>query len=159
MGVRHFIFSYDAHEPQALEFSSYPAHCVRGSSESEAVSEIKSLPFFDQFVMMPKNSIDAALATNLDVWLDGYPEINMFIIVGDCTDICVYLLAIHLRSRANVLNQQVRIIVPADCVDTYDLPVHIAQEIGAVPHDGDLLHLIFLYHMMLNGVEVVSRVE
>ena len=29
----------------------------------------------------------------------------------------------------------------------------------AVPHDGELLHLIFLYHMMLNGIEVVEAIE
>jgi hypothetical protein len=43
-------------------------------------------------------------------------------------------------------------------VDTYDLPVETAKQIGAVPHAGDLLHLIFLYSMMLNGVEVVRSI-
>jgi hypothetical protein len=50
----------------------------------------------------------------------------------------------------------VRVVVPADCVDTYDLPVAVAQSLGALPHAADLLHLIFLYHMALNGIEVVA---
>jgi len=29
--------------------------------------------------------------------------------------------------------------------------------LGAMPHDGDLLHGVFLYHMAPNGVEVVAR--
>jgi hypothetical protein len=43
-------------------------------------------------------------------------------------------------------------------VDTFDLPVDVAQEIGALPHHGDLLHLIFLYNMAQNGVEIVAKV-
>ena len=56
-------------------------------------------------------------------------------------------------------NKKSRVILPVNCVDTYDLPVAVAVEIGAVPHDGDLLHYIFLYHMMLNGIEVVAEVK
>jgi len=158
LGVRHFILPHDAHDPEAVEFGSYPPHCVRDSSQSEAVPEFKDLPFFDFFVTMPKNSIDSALGTDLDPWLEDHPEVDTFIVVGDCTDLCTYQLAMHLRLRANAFNRQARVILPEDCVDTYDLPVDVAQEIDAVPHHGDLLHHIFLYHMMLNGVEVVSAV-
>ena len=159
LGVQHFILTQDTHDPEAVEFGSYPPHCVRGSSESETVPEFKELPFFDRFVIMPKNSIDSSLGTDLDPWLDDHPEVDTFIVVGDCTDLCTYQLAMHLRLRANALNRQVRVILPEDGVDTYDLPVDTAREIGAVPHDGDLLHHIFLYSMMLNGVEVVSTVK
>jgi len=159
LGVPHFILTQDTHDPEAVEFGSYPPHCVRGSSESETVPEFKELPFFDRFVIMPKNSIDSSLGTDLDPWLDDHPEVDTFIVVGDCTDLCTYQLAMHLRLRANALNRQVRVVLPEDGVDTYDLPVDTAREIGAVPHDGDLLHLIFLYSMMLNGVEVVSTVK
>ena len=64
----------------------------------------------------------------------------------------------HLKLRANAQNQKSRVILPADCVDTYDLPVEVARQIGAVPHDGDLLHYVFLYHMLLNGIEVVAGI-
>ncbi len=36
-----------------------------------------------------------------------------------------------------------------------DLSTAVAREIGALPHSGDVLHLLFLYHMRLNGIEVV----
>ena len=42
-------------------------------------------------------------------------------------------------------------------VDTYDLPVETALKAGALPHDAELLHAVFLYHMNLNGVEIYSR--
>lgn len=60
--------------------------------------------------------------------------------------------------RATGLNQKERVIVPANCVDTYDLPVAVAKQFGAVPHDGEFLHPIFLHHMMLKGLEVVSEI-
>jgi hypothetical protein len=66
----------------------------------------------------------------------------------------------HLRLRANVLHlPHARVIVPTDGVDTFDIPVAVAQDLGIMPHHGDLLHLIFLYNMAQNGVEIVARVE
>ncbi|MBN1218538.1 MAG: cysteine hydrolase [Anaerolineae bacterium] len=157
-GVRNFVLTQDAHPQDAVEFADYPPHCIRGTSESDTVDRFKSLPFFDLFQVMPKNSINSFLGTNLDAWLEAHPQVNTFITVGDCTDLCTYQLAMHLKLRANARNQKIRVIVPVDCVDTYDLPVDVAQNIGAVPHNGDLLHHIFLYHMMLNGIEVVAKV-
>lgn len=158
-GVRHFILPQDTHAEHAVEFGSFPPHCTRGSAESEPVPEFKALPFFDQFTIMPKNSISSNLGTDLPAWLDTHPQVTTFIVVGDCTDFCTYQLAMYLRLRANEHQRHAdRVIVPANCVDTYDLPVDAAQELGIFPHHGDLLHLIFLYHMALNGVEVVASV-
>ena len=157
-GVRHFLLTQDTHEPEAVEFGQYPAHCVRGTKESEAVPEFKALPFYKDMLTFPKNSIHSALSTGLENWLQEHPEVTTFVTVGDCTDLCTYQLAMHLRLRANAAQLRQRIILPVDCVDTYDLPVATAKQIGAVPHDGDLLHLIFLYSLMLNGVEVVRSI-
>lgn len=159
LGIRHFVLTQDTHEPDAVEFAQYPAHCVRGTPESETVPELKALPFYAAMSVFPKNSIDSALNTGLDDWLDKHPEVNTFIVVGDCTDLCVYQLAMHIRLRANARQRRDRVIIPADCVDTYDLPMESAQSAGAVPHPGDLMHLIFLYHMNLNGVEIVRTLE
>jgi nicotinamidase-related amidase len=92
--------------------------------------------------------------------LDDHPEITTFIVVGVCTDICIYHAALYLRVRANVLGQEdARIVVPANCVQTFDMPVETAERIGAIPHDGDLLHRVFLYQMALNDVEVVASLR
>lgn len=158
-GIRHFILTQDTHPADAVEFQNYPPHCVRGTSESETVDKFKALPFFDQFQVVPKNSINSVIGTDFNTWLETHPEVNTFITVGDCTDLCTYQLAMHLKLRANTCNEKVRVILPVDCVDTYDLPVSAAQSIGAVPHDGNLLHYIFLYHMRLNGIEVVAKID
>ena len=158
LGVRHFLFPQDAHEADAVEFASFPPHCVAGTEESETVRELTDLPFSDLFVVFPKNSTSPSIDTDLDAWLEAHPEVTTFIIMGACTDICVYQAAILLRMRANALRQPgACIVVPADAVQTYHLAVEAALELGAMPHDGDLLHRMFLYHMALNGVEVVAR--
>ena len=116
------------------------------------------MPFSDLFLTMPKNSTSSSIGTDLGPWLEAHPEVTTFVVVGDCTALCVYQAAMHLRLRANALGlRDARIILPADCVQTYDVPVETAAELGILPHDGDLLHSIFLYRMALNGVKVVAR--
>jgi len=160
LGVHHFLLTQDTHDPDAVEFEAFPPHCVAGTSESETIDELNALPFAHLFTVLPKKSISSSIGTALGTWLENHPQVNTFIVVGDCTDLCVYQAAMYLRLRANVLGQRdVRVVVPADCVQTYDMPVETAGELGALPHDGDLLHRLFLYHMALNGIEVVARLD
>ncbi|HET7010004.1 MAG TPA: isochorismatase family cysteine hydrolase [Anaerolineales bacterium] len=158
-GVRHILLSQDTHDPQAVEFAQYPPHCIRGTSESQTVPEIRALPFFDQMTILEKNSIQSALNTQLDAWIAAHPEVDSYVVVGDCTDLCTYQLAMHLRLDANARQVQRRIVVPVDCTDTYDLPVEQAAALGAVPHDAEVLHRIFLYSMHLNGVRLVASID
>lgn len=159
LGLRHILLFQDTHEPNAVEFAQWPPHCVRGTSESETVDEIKSLPFYAQCLTFAKNSIQPGLNTGFQVWLDSNPEVDTYIVVGDCTDLCTYQLAMHLRLDANARQLKRRVIAPANSIQTYDMTVAAAKNIGAMPHPGDLLHGIFLYHMALNGVEVVRSLE
>lgn len=158
-GVEHFILMQDTHDEEAAEFEAFPPHCVAGSEESETIPELLALPFSEKFIIFAKNSISSIVGTGLPDWLVDHPEITTFIVVGVCTDICIYEMALDLRVRANARGEEdVRVIVPADCVQTYDMPVETAQEIGAMPHDGDLLHRIFLYQMALNAIAVVDHI-
>jgi nicotinamidase-related amidase len=154
-GIYHMFFTKDTHEPDAPEFQSFPPHCVRGTEESEPVDEIKNLAFFDQIHVLPKNSISSSHNTPLLDWMAHNTAVETVIVIGDCTDLCTYQLAMDLKLHANAHQKKRHIIVPADCVQTYDLPVAVAREVGAMPHAGDLLHAVFLYHMALNGIEVV----
>ena len=159
LGVRHILLTQDTPDPQAKEFAQFPPHCVRGTEEAEPVPEFKALPFFDQMVQIAKNSIHSGLNTGLQDWIEAHPQVGTFIVVGDCTDLCTYQLAMHLRLEANARQLDRRVVVPANCVETYHMAVETARELGAVPHEGDLLHRIFLYHMMLNGIEVVAALS
>ncbi len=159
LGVQHFILTQDDHDPEAVEFGSYPPHCVRGSVQAETVPELQALDFYSDMMVISKNSISSTIDTALLDWVDKHSSVETFLIVGDCTDLCTYQLAMSLRLRAVARNLHQRIVLPADCGDTYDFPVVTAHEIGAVPHDADLLHHIFLYSMMLNGVDVVKTLK
>ncbi len=157
-GLRQIALVQDTHEPDAVEFGAWPQHCVRGTDESRAVAVLRNLPFFDQMSVFPKNSISSFMNTSLNAWITARPALDTFIVVGDCTDLCTYQLAMHLRLDANARQVARRVIVPADCADTYDRSVQAAQTEGGLPHPAPLLHAVFLYHMALNGVEVISRI-
>lgn len=158
LGLRDILLLQDCHTPDAKEFGAYAPHAICGSAEADTVEEIKALPFFKDMTLFTKNSVDSSQNTGLGAWMAEHPLIKTFIVVGNCTDICVYQLANHLRARANAYTLGWRVIVPEDCVQTYDLPVEAAKKVGAMPHDGDLLHKAFLQHMALNGVEVVKTI-
>jgi nicotinamidase-related amidase len=160
-GVRRFVLIQESHEPDAPEFDQFGPHCVRGTHEAATVDAFLELPFADAFVVMGKNSISASLGTGFPTWLDApeQQEVDTFLVVGDCTDLCAYQGAMFLKLRANAADHPVRVVIPEDCVQTYDLPVDVAQQIGAMPHGGDLHHLFFLYHLALNGCEVVRQVQ
>jgi nicotinamidase-related amidase len=155
LGVRNLVLTQDTHDPSTPEFAAYPPHCIAGTSESQAVSELAALPFAEQIVTIEKNSLSSHLGTRLGAWLGERPEVDTFILVGDCTDLCIHSAAMHLRLEANALNLRRRVIVPARAVDTFDTPVGAARELGIYAHDGDLHHILFLHHMAQNGVEVV----
>jgi nicotinamidase-related amidase len=158
-GVRDILLTQDTHPKDAVEFAQYGVHCVQGTEEAETVEAFKALPFFDQLTMIEKNSINSGLAPGFDDWICARPAVRNWLVVGDCTDLCTYQLAMHLRIGANQEQRRgVRVIVPVNCVDTYDLPVETAKQIGATPHDAEFLHVVFLYHMMLNGIEIVSEI-
>ncbi len=159
LGVRHSALVQEYHTHDACEFEQFGPHCVRGTHEADTVEPLASLPFADQFDVILKNSLHPALDTDLDKWLGMRPEVDTFIAVGDCTDLCLYQLMMHLKLGGNATDRRINVLIPANCVQTYDLPVDIAANLGAIPHDGDLLHAIFLYHMALNGAKVVASIN
>jgi nicotinamidase-related amidase len=155
-GIRHFVLLQDTHHPQTPEFRAFPPHCIRGTEEVYTIVDLQILPFASAFPVIEKNSLHPALGTPFDYWLNDHPEVRTAIVAGNCTDLCVYQLAMHLRLRANAMNlAAVRVIVPAGAVTTYDVPEEAPPSFGAKIHPGDLFHRLFLYHLALNGVEVV----
>jgi nicotinamidase-related amidase len=156
-GIRHFVLTQDTHDPETPEFSAYPAHALRGDEESSTIPELASLPFAEHMTIIEKNSLSPAIETTFNDWWDAHPDLNRAIVVGDCTDLCVYQLAMQLRMRANALNlQDFEVIVPVDTVQTFDIP-----EGGptGTAHPGDFFHHVFLYHMMSNRIRIVRSIS
>jgi nicotinamidase-related amidase len=158
-GVRDFVFLQDTHPEDTPEFNAYPPHAIAGTSESEMIPELAALPFADHFTIIQKNSLHPAVETGFDAWWDAHMGIRTAIVIGDCTDLCVTALAMHLRLRANALGlQDFQVIVPADCVDTFDIPDGPEVEPGTA-HPGDFFHATWLYHLRSNGIRVVKSIS
>lgn len=159
LGMRWFVILQDAHPPDSPEFGDLPPHCVIGTDEAEMDEGLAALPFADTFTVFDKKSLDGTVGTQLLAWYEAHADIRRIIVVGDCTDLCVYELAMSLQMRAHVHGHDYEVVVPANCAETFDLPVETARAIGARPHDGDLLHRVFLHQMAANGVVVVGNLD
>lgn len=157
-GVRHFLFPSDSHAPDSLEFQAFPPHCLTGSKESQLVSELLELEFSHLFERIDKASVSSLVGTNLVQALKER-ELRTIVCTGDCTDLCLYHLAVGLRFEATSQDLPWQIVVPQNLVATYDLPLAVAQGLGVLPHPGDLMGDLFLYHLELNGVAVVAGFE
>lgn len=158
LGMDAIVLPQDTHAPDAQEFASFPQHCVRGTEESRTAPELLALPFADIFTVIEKNSISSTIGTEFERWEAERGPFAAYIVVGDCTDICVFQLALALKLRGNAGALGTRVIVPANAVDTFDIPVDAAARLGARPHPGDLYHHLFLHAMATNGVEIVASI-
>lgn len=158
-GIRDFVFLQDTHTADSPEFEAYPAHAVAGTRESEMIPELAELPFADKFTIIPKNSLHPAIETGFDAWLDARPDLRTAIVIGDCTDLCVTTLAMHLRLRANARRVKgFQVVVPMDCVDTFDIPENPDLPPGAA-HPAEFFHAVWLYHLASNNVRIVRRLS
>lgn len=157
-GVREFVLLQDSHPEDSLQFEEFGRHCVEGTIESETIDELAALPFADEFKIMTKTTLSPSHGTGLDEWFDSNSQFRNIIMVGDCTDICVYQTALHMETKATYQHRNLSIAVPADLVETYDMSVRDAVVANSMPHDGEFLHVVFLYHMALCGVRVVKDI-
>jgi nicotinamidase-related amidase len=143
--IPRLVFA-DCHTNASPEFDAYPAHCMEGTVEAEVVDEIKKT---GGYKLIPKNSTNGFIEEEFQKWLKENQQIDTFVITGDCTDICVQQFAITLKTWFNMHNKKSRVIVPVNAVETYDFGLH----------DGDLVSVMALYNMVINGVEVVMEVK
>jgi len=164
MGIKNVMFVNDAHVKGATEFVDYPEHCVKGTDESRIVEELLEV-VKDKPNVYEKNSLNVFFGGEDGDGNEFLKKVftmlkggrSTFIIVGNCTDLCVYQTAISIKMIANANNLSANVIVPENCVETYDISVKTAERLKIVPHDGDLTHTMFLYHMKLNGINIVKE--
>jgi nicotinamidase-related amidase len=146
----HKIFFADQHTEDSVEFLSYPAHCLRGTEESEIIEEL--MPFVqDNGIVIPKNSTNGFVSNGFSIWLEKYSHAKNFVILGDCTDICVLQFALTIKAYFNERNIPSKVVVPVPGVETFHL--------DATNHHADLMNVFALYNMKLNGIELVSDIR
>ncbi|MGL5312700.1 MAG: isochorismatase family cysteine hydrolase [Peptostreptococcaceae bacterium] len=141
--INRIVAFTDTHSADSIELESYPSHCLEDHTESEIVDELKDI---ENIQVVAKNSTNGFFALN-EI---NFDNIDNIIIVGDCTDICIYQFAISLKSYFNQNNIMKNVIVPMNLVDTYDIP-------GV--HPAELLNIVFLNSMLQNGINVVKELK
>ena len=114
------IFIADTHESDAIEFNSFPSHCVKQTSEAEIIDELK--PYVT--TLIEKNSTNTFHVLNKEI----LNEYDSFMLVGCCTDICVMQFALSLKTYLNQMNMPKQVVVKESGVATYDAPYHPATE-------------------------------
>ena len=91
----------------------FPRHCVAGTPETEVIPELADIPGEKIYKRRYSGFFDTPLEARLR-------EINpeKIIIVGVCTDICVFFTAADARNRDYAVE------VPVDCVASFDEEAH-----------------------------------
>lgn len=163
----NLIFLNDYHPEDAVEFAAFAPHCQRSSSEAEVVDALKPIYEQDGVQVYRKNATNGMFGVNREgvpffEWLEHIfkKEKSTFVVVGDCTDLCIYQNAMGIRLFANERNaSSVDVIVPISHVRTYDVSIEQAEQLNIYAHDADFMDVVFLYHMQLNGVKIVSTIS
>lgn len=144
------IFFLDQHEENSPELKTYGRHAVRGSSEDELIPEMLPLSEGANASVIHKNSTNGFHAPGFKAWLkENEDSVENYIVTGCEADICVAHFATTLKTYFNENNLDRRIIVPIDAVETYDYGTH----------GGDLLKVVSLWEMKLNGIEIADSIE
>lgn len=120
------IFVKEAHKETSNEFNRYPKHCIKGTSEAEVVDELKI--YENNALVFEKNSTSAIFSNGFLSMINKLNNLEEVIIVGCCTDICVMNLAIPLQNYFDEFNKNISIIIPKNCVETYNGENHNREE-------------------------------
>lgn len=134
----------DCHEGNSPEFAAYPPHCLQGSWEAQLTQELAGR--VDEVIA--KGSTNGAIEPAFARFLQEHAQLDTFLVVGDCTDICVQQFALTLKAQFTRANRPCRVVVAEDLTATFTLP----------GHDGDVMQAVACYMMAAGGVEIVSTV-
>ncbi len=119
----------DAHTEDALEFKNYPPHCLKGTSESELIPELKV--FEKNMLQIEKNTTNGFFAPGFQDYLKENPDLESVTVVGCCTDICVLQFVETLKTYSQTINKEIEVKVVKDAVDTFGLEGHDKEQFNA----------------------------
>lgn len=119
-------FVKEAHQKGCKEFQRYPEHCVIGTYEAELTEQLK--PYEKDALVYEKNSTSAIFARNFMTDIEKMKRVREVIVTGCCTDICVMDLALPLQKYFDQVDQDVRIVLPKNAVETFDSPTHNREQ-------------------------------
>ncbi|MGB3367970.1 MAG: isochorismatase family cysteine hydrolase [Acidaminobacteraceae bacterium] len=143
------LYFLDEHKKNAKEFHAFPPHGI--GKEGNLIAELELL-IDGKSVKISKNSINGFFAPEFGDWLQiNFKDINNYVIVGDCTDLCVMQFALSVKAFYNQWEIESNVIIPINAVETFDLKETF--------HDGELMNLFAFYNMELNGINIVKGIS
>lgn len=132
----------DCHEPDCIEFQSFPPHCIRGTSESEIAPSLREI---GGFAVIEKNSTNGAIHPAFQKWLDAHGSLTRIVVCGVCTDICVMQFCLTLKTLCNQNERPLEVVLVREAAATYDAP----------GHDGDASEEAAVQFMQQAGIRIV----
>jgi len=125
------VFAFrDCHRADSPELETFPPHCMSGTSESELIDELK--PFEANMTVFEKNSTSGFVVPAFQTMLREMRSLEQVVLVGCCTDICILNFAVPLKNYFNEIDRRVRVIVPKNAVETYDMEGHGRGQFNAM---------------------------
>ncbi|XP_010042097.2 nicotinamidase 1 [Eucalyptus grandis] len=162
------VFAFlDSHHPDVPEHP-YPPHCIIGTDEAKLVPALEWLENDPNATLRPKDCIDGFLGSmekdGSNVFVDWVKsnQIQVILVVGICTDICILDFVCSTMSARNrgLLAPLEGVIVYSRACATFDIPVDVAKEDkDLTAHPQDLMHHVGLYIAKGRGAKVASEVS
>lgn len=121
-------FIGEGHDENALEFESYPKHCVLGTKEADFIPEFEKYTTLPNARVIRKNSINGILIDQARNDIRNMKNIKEAIFMGVCEDLCVMDFARTCARYLDEINKKVNLFVVANTVDTFDGPGHNRYE-------------------------------
>ncbi|XP_057978411.1 nicotinamidase 1-like [Malania oleifera] len=156
----------DSHHPDKPEYP-YPSHCIAGTDESNLVPDLKWLEKEANVTIKRKDCYDGYVGSTEADGSNAFVEwvktnqIQLLLVVGVCTDICVldFVCSTLSAKTRGFLSPLENVVVYSGACATFDIPPHIATNTKhAMPHPQELMHHIGLYMAKERGAKIAREV-
>lgn len=144
------LFFVDQHVEGSAELDVYPSHCLLMTEEAEIVPELQMF-LNDDTTVIGKNSVNGFFAEGFMDWFKENENVERYVVMGCCTDICILNFTLSLKSYLNQHNIRKEVIVPIDSVATFDNKAH--------NHPSYVMGLMALKLMYESGITLVKSID
>ncbi|CAN4111975.1 unnamed protein product [Withania somnifera] len=157
----------DSHYPDKLEHP-YPSHCITGTDEANLVPALRWVEKEPNVTIRRKDCYDGYIGSfqedGSNVFVDWVKcnKIQLLLVVGVCTDICVLDFVCSTLSARNrgLLNPLEEVVVYSQGCATFDFPASVARNIKDIsPHPQELMHHVGLYMAKGRGARIAREVS
>lgn len=119
-------FVRDSHTEDAMEFNTFPKHCLENSYESMLVDEL--LEYEEHSLSYKKNSTSFVFAPGFIEDIRSMINLEEVILNGCLTDYCIKNGAIALKNLFDQEDRNIKIIIDEAGVSTFEAEGHNREE-------------------------------